>query len=353
MTLPRLLLVVLTVLAATAPLAAQDIDDGLAALRTRTGLTDDDRATIQAWVRQRSTAIVGNDAASAAVAFAQLRDGFRGNREFLDAYVAAGINAAREAIASADLVGAARLVVLLNHFNDLRTLDVLVTALGDSRAAVRAAAATGLATLQPKLTGNPDTFRQAIDALRAAGRREQSAKTLELIYRALDYSSVQVAAERNAAALALLAILQERAQQATTGRLSAYGADYVGVQAVNRLLAVLEPAERNDYTAAVARLLHHAVRRYAGGDNQLCKVDDRTGSADNIALRNATELLIRECEQQLVALLKPADAPQVTESMQRAECTNVVIEMNRWADVLKGSIGLQLPNVESPPEGGD
>ena len=205
-------------------------------------------------------------------------------------------------------------------------------------------------TLQPKLAGNAETFGRTIDALREAGKKERAVKTLELIYRALDYRSAQSASDRRTSATAVLTILEQRAEQAAGGTLRAEGADRVGLEVAGASRAALDDPGRERYTKVLARLLHHAVRRYTGGEDPLLKVDDKTASDDTIALRNSTELLIKTAEEQLAGILKPAAAPKITEAMLAAQPTEMVIAMNQWAGLIKTATGLELPDVQRPPE---
>ena len=335
---------------AAVPLLAQEPDDGLAELRAKTTLTETDRSAIQTWIGQRVVTIVGNDPAGAQQAFAQMRGGGHGTSDFQQVYVTGCIRSIASAYKKVTLVPAARLIAILNVLNDLGSLEVLLEALRDDRTAIRAAAAVALRNLQTKLAGNTELFGRTLNALRDAGQREPSSKTLQLIYRAMDYSGSQAAADTKAGATAVLAVLEERVKQLSGQNARAEGADYVGLQVAGRLRAARDETVRRRYTSLLGRMLQYGVRRYtAGGNDALIRVNSKTGSADLISLRNNIELLIVESEQQLTRILSPDDAPEITDRMKEADGTNMVNEMNRWAALLRGPTGLDL-SMQSLPE---
>lgn len=334
------------------PAAAQSADDGLEAYRAKGSLSDEEQAALRAWVNERIVSVVGPDASAAQQAFVQLRDGFRGSDAFRQAYVAACVDTIGSAVKKADLVAAARLITLFSRFDDIRTLDMLLGALADERAAVRAAAAVALRKLRPKLAANPDAFRQALAALQTAAKKETSAKTLELIYLALDYAGVAAPPDRKQAAAAVLDVLKARAAQAAAGKLPAEGAEARGLAVAWDLRADLDAAARQEYARVVGQFLHYGVRRYASGEHPLSQVRDKTSSPELVRLRNSIELLIDRAEKQLTELLRPEQPPQVTRRMLKAEYVEMVIELNAWAKLLNQKLGLQLPDVQQPPKPG-
>lgn len=335
----------------TLPVLAQEPANPLAALQAKEALTGEDTAAVRAWIGERVTGVVGQDPAVAQQAFNQLRSEFKGTNAFKEAYVRTCVETLGSAYKKADLVPAARLITVLNLLDDLRTLDVLLESLRDDRAAVRAAAAVALRNLRPKIAANADALGRTIDALRAAGRKEPGREVLQLIYRALDYTNTQPTPNLKTAAGALLDILDERVRQFDTAKVRAEGADAVGLAVAGALRAAMEQADQKRYTIILAKALHYAVTRYTQGDSPLGKVSDKTGGPDEIALRDATELLIKDAEQQLTEILKPDTPPNVTQKMQAANHTEMVNEMNNWAKIFSTELNLDLQPMQDQPPG--
>jgi len=330
-------------------MAQQPADDGLEALRSRPTLTDEERAAIRNWVAERVRLLVGSDPSASQRAAEQLRAGSRGEKEFRDAYVQACVEIIGSEFRRLELTPAARLVALVGTLGDTRTIDLLLSALQDERAGVRAAAAAGLRNLQTKLAGNADMLPRVIDALREAGRKEKSATALRLIYQALNYSNSSVTGDRRLACSALLTILDDRLRQTGSPALPADGADGTGLQVAWALRESLDEASRRQYATIVARWLHYAVRRYTGPD-KLYAAREKTSAPQTVELRNSIELLIAEAEKQLTALLTPPDPPKVVEQMQRADLAEMVAQMNRWSSLVKSGLGLELEDVQKPTQ---
>ena len=330
------------------PLNAQEPDSELVALQTKEGLTDEDRAAIRTWIGKRVADIVANDPVGAQQAFASLRGGFNGSRDFKEAYVAGCNGVIGSAYKKAPAIPAARLISVLNLLGDVGSLDVLLEALRDDRTAVRAAAAIGLRVLRPKLAASAEAYSRTLGALRDAGKKEASRETLQLIYQAMRYAGVQPPPNLKPGVAPLLVLLEERVKQYAGQKVRAEGAEAVGLKVGGTLRPAMSDAERRRYAQVAAKLLNYAVTRYVGGEAPLCKVQDKTSSRDTVALRNCTELLIVTAEQQLKEILTPQEAPDVTEKMKRANHTDMVNEMSKWAALLKDALELDL-KVQSPP----
>ncbi|MGD8453548.1 MAG: hypothetical protein PVJ57_17175 [Phycisphaerae bacterium] len=349
MTSPRCALLLAALLAFAGTLRAQEPATTLENLQTRSALTDEDRAALQQWLGQRIANVVGADALVAQGANTQLREAYKGTDAFKEGYVAACLEAVSSAYQKAPPLSAARLLSLVAHFDDLRGLNLFIEALGDDRAAVRATAAIALRRLQPKLAGDAAACGTVLAALKTAGGKESSGETLRLIYAAMNYSGVTPATNLRASAQAILNVLEERAKLYTGSSVRAEGADLAVLCHNETLRGAFDEAERKRYAIVLAKLLHHGVERYATGEMPLGKVRDRSAGPDAIALRNDTELLIRETEEQLVKLLALEQAPQVTEKMLRADRTEMVIELGKWLPIFKDKLGVDLPPLNAPP----
>ena len=101
-------------------------------------------------------------------------------------------------------------------------------------------------------------------------------------------------------------------------------------------------------------MLHYGVTRYTG---ELHKIDDKTSSPLQIALRNRIELFIRAAEELLSKLTEPPQAEDfqtVTVEMQDREqkekSTYMKIAMNEWATVLRERFQLDLQIDVTPEE---
>ncbi|MFH1748968.1 MAG: hypothetical protein ABIG44_18195 [Planctomycetota bacterium] len=334
------------------PARGQDAPDPLATLQARETLSDEDTANLRAWITERVATLGGDDAVMAQQAFTELRGALKGTAGFQQSYTTLCIEIIGARYKNMPLVPAARLLTLLNLFDNIRGLDVLLDALGDQRAALRATAVVALRKLQPKIAPNPEAYNRVVAALRDAGKTESAREVLQLIYRALEYSRVQPPPDLKIAATGMLEVLAERAKQFGEKKVRAEGADAVGFKVATTLRTALEGPGQTQYTNILARALHYAVIRYTQGETPLGKVSDKTGGGDEIALRDATELLIRESERQLTELLKPEDAPNVTQKMQAANLTEMVNEMGRWILIFKDKLNLDLPMQNEPPGNG-
>ena len=357
MTNARLAVLVVVFLLAGLPatLVAQEQEGPLAAMQTKEALTDDDRAGIRTWIGQQIAGLADKDPLNAQAAFSRLRDSAQGTPAFIEAYVTAAMEAIGSAYRKMDTLPAARLIALLNVFDDRRSADLLLEALKDDRAAVRAAAIIALRTMQPKVAADADLYGRTLAALKEAGKREVSRETLRLIYRAMDYAKVQPAPDRRQAAAALLELLEYRVGKYGEANVPAEGAEVEALTGGKEWRKSLDEAQRKRYALLLAKLLHYGVGRYTGGERPLGQVRDKTDGPDMIALRNATELLIENAEAQLTEMLSPSEPPNVTDAMRRAKKTerahmaDIILEMNKWAPTFKEKLDLELAPLNAPP----
>jgi hypothetical protein len=345
----------LLVLGTALPLAAQDApeqQDVIAQLQGKGALTDEDMTALRNWVGQRVQMVSTGSRTDSGLAAKDLRESYKGTPAYQQAYVTVCAEVIGAAYKQAKRDAAARLIAVLNTLNALPTYTVLIEALGDQRVPVRAAAAIGLRNLQPKLAGTGgNAFTETTAALREAGKREESHEVLQLIYRALDYGGSSP--DPKASAAALLELLEARGAQYGARNVKAEGADSVGLESARRLAGQLDEGERRRLAITAAKMLHYGVARYTG---ELYKIDDKTSSPVQVALRDRIELLIRAAEELLSELTQPPQTEgfqTVTAEMQDREqkdkATYMKIAMNAWATVLRERFQLDL-QVDVTPE---
>ena len=347
------------VLGTALPLAAQDTpgqQDVIERLQGKNVLSDEDTAALRAWVEQRVQALAAGDPAGSATAVKDLRGSYKGTPSFKEAYLTACAEVIGGAYKQAKRDAAARLIAVLNTLNEVPTYTVLTEALGDQRVPVRAAAAIGLRNLQSKLAAaGGNAFAESIAALRDAGKREESPVALQLIYRAMDYSGLGSSPDPKANAAAVLALLKSRGQQYGTRNVKAVGADRVGLILAGKLSGQLDDDGRRRLAIATAKMLHYAVMRYT---SELHKIQDKTSSPLQIALRNRVELFIEAAEELLVSLTQPTAPPGVTRAMQEQpegeKTISMKIAMNKWGDLIQErfqiDIHMEVTEDETPEE---
>lgn len=343
---------ILLVLATAAPLAAQDTPEQPEVIEQLQGkgvLADEDAAALRTWVTQQVQTLSADDPAVGATAARDLRTSYKGTPAFREAYVTACTEVIETAYKRARRDAAARLIAVLNALNEPAIRPVLIEALGDERVPVRAAAAIGLRNLQPKLAGaGGDAMANTIAALREAGKREESPVVLQLIYRALDFGSTP--SDPKAIVAALLELLEARGAQYGTRNVKAEAADRVGLELAGRLSGQLDEDGRRRLAIATAKMLHYAVTRYAG---ELHKIDDKTSSPLQVALRNRMELFVEASEELLSSLTDPPASEdfvtvtvEMQERVQEEKATYMKIAMNEWATLLRQRLQLDLQEVE-------
>ena len=357
MTNARLAALVVVFLLAGLPatLVAQEQEGPLAAMQTKEALTDDDRAGIRTWIGQQIAGLADKDPPQrpdGVQSAARQRAGYAGVHRGVRHR---GHGGHRVGVQEDGHFARRQLIALLNVFDDRRSADLLLEALKDDRAAVRAAAIIALRNLQPKVAADADLYGRTLAALKEAGKREVSRETLRLIYRAMDYAKVQPAPDRRQAAAALLELLEYRVGKYGEANVPAEGAEVEALTGGKEWRKSLDEAQRKRYALLLAKLLHYGVGHYTGGERPLGQVRDKTDGPDMIALRNATELLIEDAEAQLTEMLSPSEPPNVTDAMRRAKKTerahmaDIILEMNKWAPTFKEKLELDLAPLNAPP----
>jgi hypothetical protein len=336
--------------AATPPGGEKAQAGELAPFQTLAAMSDEGRAKLKEWIGKRVDTIISQSAkdakassteAKAAAADLRLEFARPGNSSaFKEAYVQIANEVIAPAYKSAGLPPATQLVSVLGAFNEPVTTRTLIDALSDERPAVRAAAASGLRTLRQKLAAaGGNAANEAIDALRDSGRKESSLVGLEAIYAALNYPEVGAAPDPKRNAMAVLDILEARAEQYAAKHVKGGGADAAGLVVMNSLKAALSDAERERIAVIAGRMLLYSVHRYLA---EFIAVTDKTHSSLLVDERNHTEILIDECERTLKDLLKPqgADEPNLGKAMRDPgknpgdRPINIRNEANKWAKLL-------------------
>lgn len=353
-----------------APLRAQDTPPPAAtqspidALRNKTGLTDEDRATLRGWVQSHIATLISDTPENA---YAELRVVVTGaSADFKAAFAGACIDATRGAYKNASLRAATQLISLVHSIPDapLDTASALLfDALKDERPGVRTAAATGLRDFRPRIAaaGAP-AISAALSALRDAGKRETADSTLKLIYQAMNFPEVIAAPpEPKANAQAILDVLEARSALYEAGNARTESADAAGLRAIGTpgpsgataLVAALDDAERKRLMVATGKMLQFSVKRYVNGPQSLIHSRTKTHNPQVADERDRVELLVEECERQLGDLLQIKPPPAVFERIRRGRnATEIVIELNKWADKIKEAANVDL-HLDAPSDDGE
>lgn len=314
----------------------------LAGIQSKTTITDEDRGAIRNWLSERLEALTGGGPGSLG-AIAAIRDENKGTNQFKDAFVASAVEIFGPAAKTAKPEVAAQLVAALGAFSDPAAMRVFIDALADARPAVRAAGASGIRALHTRLAGAGGNAGDALDALREAGKKETSAATLRLIYQALNLGDAGTpVADPKPVLAAVLDVLDARANLYNDRKVEAPPAESADVPGVALALSMAKnfaDADRDRLASAAARMMRHAVHRYAGS---LAKVTDKA-AAGQVELRNQTELLIDVCEKALIETLKPTPPPTVAAQMQKGDkLTEMKIEFGKWAKLVQDKLNLNV-----------
>ncbi len=322
---------------------AQDLGapppDPFQAQRAKEVLDENDRNAIRQWIDQRVAAISGEDAAAADQAVRDLSsNAASGSVAFKQAYVLAARQAVSRAYKQAKLVPAVRMLAALNKINDPELAPVFVEALSDERPPIRCEAAVALRNLRSKLTAvGGGMVGTALSALRDAAMKESSRPTLVSMYQAMNFGELPNPPDPQGALDALLSVLSSRAEQYASGNVRAYGADTAGLRAVGALRTRLGASQRDQFAGILGKMMRHAVRLYTAAPK-----NDETGvQLPPGTPRDETELLIREAEEQLAALLSPpADQrPRVTNEMEQLNQVRMKTQFNEWGKLLESATG--------------
>lgn len=338
--------VVVSVLALAPPgtPAAQDSAD-LTAILAKNVLSDEDRARLRSYIEQRVAAITaGSDASKAS---AELRSAYAtGTPAFRQAMAGLALELFAQPIREAQPVAASQLLAILTTYNDVNAARLFVDLLKDPRPGIRTSAAVGLRNLRAALVSAGGAgLTEAIDALRAAGKKETAGPVLREIYAALNYPAAAPGfGDAKTVAQAVLEVIEARVPQYESGAVAAPGADTAGLGLAGGLAASLDDAERDRLIVATAKIFRSAVVQYI---TELHEVKPETSSALQVQRRDETETLILECEKLLTALVKTSSAPAVGKKMQDSEAgvpkvTDMKLELNKWAEILKTSHNVDI-----------
>lgn len=339
----------ITLLPAATALHAQTATDALAALRTKTELTDEDRAQIRTFVTERVGELLGSDATASRAAGAALRSGYTGNELFKQAYLAACSDIFGSAAKKAELEPATRLLTVLGTFNALEAHPVLLEALQDERVGVRAAAAIGLRSLRPKIAAAAPAYGTVVNALREAGKKERSRDTLRSIYGALAYADLPTPPDLKPAQTALLELLEGRARlYAARGDVPALGADDAGLALAEKQLKNLSDDEKKRLTTSTAAMVRYAVEEYRSPAKKLYEVTDKATNRTQVENRDAVERLVLVGERLLGALLGPKQAPAVMDAMRKRDRAGMKLEWEKWGTLLQAAVNDGFPLRENP-----
>jgi hypothetical protein len=338
-------------------LRAQATEDNLVPLHNLPEINDANRNIIRAFVGKRVAAVAADKSSAASPAVKELIKECGGTDKaaapgeaFKRAYVAACVEVIGAEFKNAEVVPATRLITVLNTFGAVEVRPVLIEALTDPRAGVRAAGAIGLRSLRDKLgAAGREAYDAVLAALKEAGKREKARDTLKEIYAALNYADVASSPDARANAAAVLELLDERAKQYAAGQVQALGADDAGLRLAAALAKTLGDDERKRLTVAAGTMLKYALEQYTSGERKLSAVRDSTGNPQVVELRNDMERLVLVGEQLLVALLAPpAPVPAVADGMRKADATEMKNAWKRWVELLQKAVGQDFSLVEVP-----
>ncbi|MDX2201055.1 MAG: hypothetical protein SF069_19040 [Phycisphaerae bacterium] len=334
---------------ASAPLAlGQDAPQAITTLKTKDNLSADETQQLTAWVDETIVAIGGNDGIAAAQSLRALTaldsGGKPGFREALATAIFAGV---RSGLPKANVEGAARLARAAAITDRAEAATVLVAALADERAAVRAAAAFGLKKLQPRLAQAGGQFiTTTLDALVNAAKAENSRGALVAEYEALNFPANSPAAAD--AVKAMVRVLEGRWSVDATDKVAAEGGDLVALRALAPRAKSLDAGVQRQLAIVAARIARLNVLNYttdrATGEQAMMKVKDND-SPEVVARRNAAEQTIIECEGILAALAGPAPANTLVQAMQALNATDMKVAWGTWTEQLrtKFNINVALP----------
>ena len=328
--------------------------DPLQALRAKDTFNDADRDALQKWLNDRFAVIQGDDHVAAGKAVQELAAANTGGSAFMRAFADACIQSVGKSYKNVEIIPALQLLAALNLINDVEAYAVFIEALSDERTGVRYTAAAGLRNLRARLSVAGGKYvNEPLASLREAGLRETSKLTLRAIYKALNFRDLPNPPEIKANAEALLTLLSSRAEQYMAGRVRAYGADDLGLRVAGTFSAAdMTPEQRKQFIIIVGKMLRYTVRLYTTA----AKTDDGVMLPPATA-RQDTELLIREAERQLKALLSPpaGKAPGITTWMQKVDQFRMKIEFNKWGELVKQATDFEIfqdGDASSQPSGG-
>lgn len=330
---------------------------GLAALQGRETIGEQEQQQIRTFVSQQIGAIVGQDTAAATRATSSLRKAYDGTDAFKRALAEEAVSAIGSAYKKATLRSATQLLTALNTMRTPEAAPVCVDALSDDRVGVRSAGAIGLRMLRSELAAaGPDTIKQTLDSLVAAGKKEKSPEALSLIYAAMNYADLPNQPGADANTSALLDLLSARAKlYSAESEVRAGGAEDQGLRIALELIDKMDDAQKTQLTRVVATMMRHAIQRYATGPMKLADIRGSQTSRQATALRNGMERLIIVGEQILEKLLQPGEPPRMAEHMRQLELAEMKTAWSAWVRLLQPKLNedfsiVDIPEEENPTE---
>ncbi|HVP10687.1 MAG TPA: hypothetical protein VMV94_05800 [Phycisphaerae bacterium] len=192
-------------------------------------------------------------------------------------------------------------VRVLLELDNQNAAPALAAALKSKYAAVRYQGARGLQLLHPKLKGEKDKSKAALQLLGDAGAAETDKVVLEAIYQAINfYSDVPDFQSGDDCAHALNTIFAARAKRMTGGPFDEL-VDEPAFEAAAASYASASPEEQVKLAQYLSLFLSHAVNRYFAGDTAEEYLPTLAG-------------LIKKMEDTLRTMIKASgkDAPQTT-----------------------------------------
>jgi hypothetical protein len=262
--------------------------------------------------------------------------------DFKEAYASEFATIVSERLGRADRASSAQMIALVGSLAHPSAHDLLLTALEDERAGVRAAAAAGLRRMQPQLVQKgADAVEATTEALRLAASTEVSTVTLGLMYRALDYNTLQAPPASELYVTPLVELLVTRAERYAAGGVNAWGADRIGLAAARRLRGQMTEEQQDEAIVAAALVHRAAILRYADG---LDEVHDNAAGRHSIALRNRTERLIYSSEKLLETFLDIEREPDKFSFFERRtrDTVRMMIKFNDLCERIETRTGRDL-----------
>lgn len=315
-------------------------------LQTKSSLTEEERTALTRWVSERVRAL-GTDQPGVGERYDEIRKAFTptASAAYREAFASAVVESVRSGYLRTSEAAAARMLTVVNLLDQVDPASpLLIAALKDRRIAVRAAAAIGLARLRrPIATAGGEFYSNAVNALREAAKTEQAPIVLMSIYRALDYPAVSTPPDPKALAVALLDVLEARAEQYAQGRPTAEGADFSAIRLAGQLADQLDDAQKKRLATALAQILTSAAQRYK---DQLGRIDPKE-RGPVAEMRNRVEKTIIAAEDELKKLINPQAPPNLTSAMMETsdpedKRSQMNAQLDDWINSLRDRHGITV-----------
>ncbi len=323
-------------------LGQQQSEQPLAAIQNQSTLSEEDRAAIRDFIMQRIGVVVGNSGAAPRRISEELREAYAGSADFKAAYASEFARVVSEHLGRADRASSAQMVALVGSLAHPGAHELVVAALQDERAGVRAAAAAGLRRMRRQLVEiGADAVQRSEEALRGAASTEVSTITLGLMYRAMDYGALQSRPASELYVAPLVELLVTRAERYASGGVEAWGADRVGLESARRLREEMMEGQQEQVIYAAALVHRAAILRYADG---LDEVHDNAAGRSSIVLRNRAERLICSSEKLLETFLDIEKEPAKLAFFERRtrDTVKMMIKFNELCERIEARTGRDL-----------